>query len=254
MKNIFYFILIFVSIKNTFSQNIDSVKLYNNKAIFYYKQKNYEKALEYYHKIEKMHGISSALYYNIGNCYFRLKNISKAILYYERALKIDPNDEYIKHNLQLANAYVTDKINEIAQPFYKQWFMSLIHLFGPDTWAILSIITFSICLVSIYLIFVSNKIYIIQTSKVILIICAFLFTTCIVSSYARYKEITSKKTAIITSDVVEIKSSPDEKSTVLFVLHEGTKLFITNEYEDWYEIKIADGNSGWIKKEHIEII
>jgi SH3-like domain-containing protein len=55
-------------------------------------------------------------------------------------------------------------------------------------------------------------------------------------------------------DTVEIKSSPDENSTSLFVLHEGTKVYIKETFEDWAEIKIADGNTGWIKIKSIERI
>ena len=53
---------------------------------------------------------------------------------------------------------------------------------------------------------------------------------------------------------VTIRSSPDENGTELFVIHEGTKVWVTDEVGEWLKIKIADGNNGWLKKVDIEAI
>ncbi|GAG49685.1 unnamed protein product, partial [marine sediment metagenome] len=57
--------------------------------------------------------------------------------------------------------------------------------------------------------------------------------------------------AIIISPSVTIKSSPDESGTELFQLHEGTRITITDDLADWREIRIDDGNVGWLKEEDI---
>ena len=41
-------------------------------------------------------------------------------------------------------------------------------------------------------------------------------------------------------------SAPSEKSTKLFTLHIGTKLKINDQIGDWVNIKIANGNKGWV--------
>ena len=43
-----------------------------------------------------------------------------------------------------------------------------------------------------------------------------------------------------------IKSDPSLKSETSFILHEGTKVQIIAEDEDWYRILLADGKDGWI--------
>jgi len=53
---------------------------------------------------------------------------------------------------------------------------------------------------------------------------------------------------------VTIKSSPDEKSIDLFVLHEGTKVRILDNIGNWYEIRIANGSVGWLPVSSIEKI
>jgi SH3-like domain-containing protein len=54
--------------------------------------------------------------------------------------------------------------------------------------------------------------------------------------------------------VVAVKSSPSDSGKDLFVLHGGTKVKVIDSVGDWYEIRIADGNMGWILKETMEKI
>jgi SH3-like domain-containing protein len=60
--------------------------------------------------------------------------------------------------------------------------------------------------------------------------------------------------AIIMTASSYVKSSPDEKGNDQFILHEGTKVEVLDEFSDWKKIKIANGTVGWIKSKDIEII
>ena len=54
---------------------------------------------------------------------------------------------------------------------------------------------------------------------------------------------------------VTVKSTPNESGTDLFVLHEGTKVTIKdNTMKNWKEIKLEDGNVGWVQTKDLEII
>ena len=54
---------------------------------------------------------------------------------------------------------------------------------------------------------------------------------------------------------VTAKSSPSVNSVDLFVLHEGTKVIITDgSMKGWKEIRIADGKEGWIETTKLEEI
>ena len=64
-----------------------------------------------------------------------------------------------------------------------------------------------------------------------------------------YHTLTRQKEAIIFSPSLTVKSSPDDNSTDLFVLHEGTKVSITDKVGQWREVKIANGSVGWVKAE-----
>ena len=53
--------------------------------------------------------------------------------------------------------------------------------------------------------------------------------------------------AIVMSPTVTVKSSPNEASIDLFVLHEGTKVTLLDEADGWNKIKIANGSVGWLQ-------
>lgn len=55
------------------------------------------------------------------------------------------------------------------------------------------------------------------------------------------REAIDRTSAVVLRDAVAVKSSPDQNSTDLFILHEGTKVEISDRLNGWCEITIADG-------------
>jgi SH3-like domain-containing protein len=52
-----------------------------------------------------------------------------------------------------------------------------------------------------------------------------------------------------------VKSTPAAQGTDLFILHEGTKVNITDgSMRQWKRIRVADGKEGWVETSQIEII
>lgn len=79
-----------------------------------YQKRNYEEALKTYQEaIQKSDDIKLQAqgYYNIGNTLYRLNKWPESILAYQQALKLNPNDEDAKYNLE----YVRAKLKENAQ-------------------------------------------------------------------------------------------------------------------------------------------
>lgn len=232
----------------------DNLKLLSDSAISLYKNKKYDKALELFLKIYENGFVSANLLYNIGNTYFRLNNLGKAILFYERAKRLNPNDNDIIYNLNFANALIIDKIEKTSRPFYEEWFKVLAQFFSSNTWILFSIFSFIILLTFIYIFLISYNYILNLLSKILISISILVFIISLSSSYYMFKQCTRKDEAIIIPGKVDVFSSPDMNSTILFELHEGTKVLIINKYENWYEIKIPDGNTGWIISENVEII
>ena len=60
--------------------------------------------------------------------------------------------------------------------------------------------------------------------------------------------------AIVMPQAITVKSSPEMQSTDKLILHEGTKLTVTDSLAGWYKIIIADGTTGWCQSADVEKI
>ena len=219
-----------------------------------YTAAQYDSAVKLYETILSKGYESAELYYNLGNAYYKAGNIPKAILNYERARLLKPNDEEINFNLQLAQTMVVDKINVLPEFFLKRWWRSFSYWFSSNVWAVISLICFVIMLigVAVYL-FIATSVL----KKISFFLSVLLLAMSLVSlshSLSLKKERTAHNTAIVMSPTVTVRSAPDENSTELFVIHEGTKVWIIDQVGDWLRIKIADGNNGWLKLLEVEKI
>ncbi|MFO8234373.1 MAG: SH3 domain-containing protein [Bacteroidales bacterium] len=220
----------------------------------YYDQGKYAKSIEVYEQILSQGKESVAVYYNLGNAYYSTYQIAPAILNYERAKLRAPNDEDIQYNLTLAREQVTDKIEEIPPFFMVRWYNNFVDLFSSDGWALMSMTTFVIFLV-LFSVYLYTRSYSWKKSSFwIALLALFLSVGTFAFSYQQKQEVIDSNQAIVFSPKVTVRSSPSVSGTELFVIHEGTKVYIEDEMEQWYEIKLADGSKGWIKSEHIEVI
>ena len=68
-------------------------------------------------------------------------------------------------------------------------------------------------------------------------------------------ELINRTGAIVMSPSLTVKSTPNESGTDLFVLHEGTKVYVEDDsMREWKEIRLEDGKKGWVQTSTIEII
>jgi tetratricopeptide (TPR) repeat protein len=249
MKKIIYTILAILFTTTVFAQ----AELLQ-KANDAYTKQQYKQAIEDYNQILKTNLESPEVYFNLGNAYYKTGQYTLAILNYERAKLLAPDDEDITFNLQVANQKVVDSIQELPGLFVVRWWNSIINSQTTDTWAIFSIISFIAFLVMLGFYFFA------KTSDVRRITfwtgCFLIVFTIFTWSFAAKQKsrMVNHAYAIVMQPTVTVKSSPDAGGTNLFVVHEGLKVRITDKLGDWVEIRLADGNKGWLLLETIERI
>lgn len=255
MKKIIFLVL--TTILTITSQSIfaqDNNKSVIDSANLYYSEAKYEKAIELYNSVID-NGLDSAeLYYNIGNAYFKNNDIAYAILYFEKAKKLQPNNDDINFNLEVANSRISDKIEEIPELFYKKWWKSLTNLYSVDTWAKISIFAISFFFVFALIYFLSKKVPLRKFSFYSGIILIIIFIISINVSLKKHKSSIKQNEGIIFTPSITVKSSPNKNSVDLFLVHEGTKIKVIDKLGEWFEIKIANGSEGWLKKNHLKMI
>jgi len=254
MKRILYIALVLAPVSlfgMVTVQNTDSLCTLANK---FYTEGKYSEAITNYEAIIALGKMSAELYYNLGNAYFKLNDIAHAILYFERAYLLNPSDDDIAFNLDLARAYTTDKIEAIPDFFVVKWFMSISNIFSSNAWAFLAISFFVLTLLLLVIYQFSGKYLIKKNAFISSWIALLLFIVSLSFSISQKNRIINSNHAIITTSAISVKSSPSDNSNDLFILHAGTKIETLRNVGEWCEIRIADGNKGWVPKSAFERI
>lgn len=242
-KIIIVLIVSFISISVNAQDNDDQLW---EKANAYYTTEDYQQAISFYEQILETGKESAKLYFNLGNAYYKTGDINMALLNFERAKLLAPNNQDIDFNIKLANQFVVTSIEPLPLPFFLRWRTSVINMYSSDTWSYISIVAFIFFLILIGL-FIFSRIVAVRrisflTGIIILIFSGFTFSF----AAKQKKKIVERKHAIVFCPRVTVKSSPSQTGTDLFLIYEGLKVQITDSINTWKEIKLADGNEGWL--------
>ena len=214
----------------------------------------YQQAIKDYEMLLKQ-GASADLYYNLGNAYYRSENITRAVLNYERALLLSPGDRDVRFNLQIARAKTIDKIVPESEMFFFTWYRSLVNLMSVDAWAWTALIALALLIVLLLVYLFSERIWLRKIGFFGGFVLLILFALSNLFAWQQKQDLLFRKGAIVISPSVTVKSTPAKNGTDLFILHEGTKVSITDgTMKGWMGIRIADGKEGWIESNMIEEI
>ena len=219
-----------------------------------YVRGQYQQAIKDYESLLKQ-GASADLYYNLGNAYYRSENITRAVLNYERALLLSPGDRDIRFNLQIARSKTIDKIVPESEMFFFTWYRSLVNLMSVDAWAWTALVSLALVIVLLLIYLFSDRIWLRKIGFFGGFVLLVLFALSNVFAWQQKQDLLYRKGAIVVSPSVTVKSTPAKNGTDLFILHEGTKVSITDgSMKGWTGIRIADGKEGWIESDMIEEI
>lgn len=220
-----------------------------SEGVEFYVSGDFEAAIDSWEKLVISGFTSHDLYYNIGNAMFKNGNIPGAILYYEKALLLRPFNEDISYNLEIARSYITDDFETIPELFLIRWYKMLSLLFHSNTWAVVSLLIFVLSLGLILVYLLSLRIRLKKLSFVGGLLMLFISFFSLSLAYQNTTLSQRKQSAIVFAPAVTGKSSPDISGTDLFLIHEGTKVQIEDELGGWYEVRLTDGNVGWVPSE-----
>ena len=219
-----------------------------------YAKGEYPQAVQDYQQILNEGYQSAVVYYNTGNAYYKMDDMPSAILYYEKAHKLAPNDEATSINIQLANLKIADKIEAQQEFFVNRWWHNFILVLPAGKLAGLSTIFF-IAGFGLLIWYLFTGSYLIKKAAfftgVVIILAGIIF------SFMANRQLSyfdGHHQAIVFSSSVIVKGSPDLNGKPLFVIHGGLKVSITQTNQNWIEIQLPNGNSGWITVDNVKDI
>jgi len=79
------------------------------------------------------------------------------------------------------------------------------------------------------------------------ILCFILFISSMVLGFSALRNKQQISFAIITTRETKIFEEPNASSNSKFSLHDGTKVAVLDSNDDWTNIKLENGNEGWVK-------
>jgi len=249
-RHIFAIILLIVFSSAVSGQNDELFK----KGIDSYNEGQYSQAISYYESILKNKEHSAALYFNLGNCYYKMNRIAPSIYYYEKALLLDPNDPDIQNNLAFARQMTLDAIEEIPETGLAKAYKGSAGALSYEQWGVLSIIF--VCMgilayIVYFLVRFSTYKRIALVTSLVLMILGFVF---VAFAYIGQQDYRNDQPAIIFADAITVRSEPNRRSEPVFELHEGTKVQVLDELEDWNKIQLANGQEGWLPQTEIRLL
>jgi len=211
-----------------------------------FKADDFEKSIELYQAILALNLESWEVHFNLGNAYYKSGNTARAILHYEKAKKLNPDQEDLLVNLEMANLKTVDKVESKPELVISTYWDTLLNTFTIDEWAENSIImSFTALFLMILFLFTRGLLKKITffTSLFVGLISVLFF----VLGHQQKSLQTNQKYAIVFSPSVTVKSAPEDDGTKIFVIHEGTKLKVIKDEGDWSQISLMNGTKGWVK-------
>ncbi len=219
-----------------------------------YNNGEYDRAIVYYDSILAQGIHAAALYYNLGNAHYKRNAIAPSILNYERALLLDPTNKDVRNNLAFAQNMTLDRFVPLPESDIKQMSTKLLSMTDVRGWSIVAIVSCWLAALFFFLFVKSSRSLVKRvffTAFVLLVLGVVLSI-----SLAMYQKNMQQNTypAIVFIQTETFRSEPNLRAEVLLTLHEGTKVYVLENLEDWVKIRLINGAVGWIPQSSIRYI
>lgn len=219
-----------------------------------YNQGDYERAIVYYDSINSMGVHAVELYFNLGNAFYKQNAIASSILNYEKALLLDANNTQVLNNLAFAQNMTLDRFSPLPESDLKKATDRLLFLTSVRGWSI-AVVGFIWLTALLFFLYMKSG----RSGTKRLFFSGFLLTALaalLSLSFALQQKKMSEATqpAIVFAQEEDFRAEPNLRAEVLLNIHEGTKVFVQEEVEDWVKIKLKNGAIGWIPQSSIQYV
>jgi len=190
---------------------------------------------------------SAELYLNLANSYYRLNQVGESIFYFEKAKQLNPTDDDINVNSNFAQNMAIDAVEVLPKSQITQLREKTIDLFSQDAWAYF-IILLAWFLVFFWGLYLWNKVPVIKrTFFIFSLVLGLLLMGSLSIAVIKSSKTADTTYGILFNKKIEVWAEPNSRAEVLFLLHQGTKVQMLDQLQEWRKIRIANGSEGWIK-------
>lgn len=196
----------------------------------------------------------SAVYYNLGNCYLHEGDIGHSIKNYLFAEQISPRDPDIQANLSLARSLVVQKV-EAPVP---NWFVGMIVRLQKSV----TLQEMSIGLILFYLMMlVFGLLGYFSSSRRLKrrfirfsVLSGVVMLIGVLGLSMRIYEREYQEWAVATGSEVPARTGPGDHFTEVYRQQPGYEMRVIRHQSGWAEVRLANGFTGWIPEQSIELL
>lgn len=221
------------------------------KALNAYKAKDYKQSVEIFEKLIKVDSLNPTLHYNLGTAYLREQKTGLSIYHLEKSLKLQPNYEAARINLNFAEKLKTNITKGNLPIPQQQMLYSVFNFLKPNTWAYLAIglMVGSVVLLIGYRL-TTNTAF----KKALFIVGIFSLFMSVGSYFISKNQSTfllKNNYVIINNKDTSLLNEPRSASKITTTLVEGEKGFIKEQTNQWVKIQLQNDTIGWVHKNNV---
>lgn len=211
----------------------------------------FDEAAAAYEKIVAYRVLDPRVLYNLGNAYFKQGRLGPAILQYERALRLEPTDREIQDNLELARGQIRDRVAETDMQYPIRLAQSVVDAVPPNALSWLFLLAYVVT-AGLLGTLVMSRSWVTRRLLGYGALLIGLVTVALGGGLAYKMHVASSAVAIVMQDKLDVRSGPGDENTVLFTVHEGTRMELRNRLDPWAQVSLPNGLSGWVPVSAIE--
>lgn len=212
-----------------------------------YEQKKYDQARDLYESVVRFGIRNGYVFYNLGNCCFAQGDVGRAVLNYERAQRLIPRYQDLQVNHKRALELLED---EEFQKFQEGLAPTVLR--GVYRTMTLNELTL---LIGIMLVGAAGIIEVrwlwkkpsfLTLSNYLLSFVAVVVIILGATAYFRLRNEVLREQAVVVAPEVDVRSGPGEDQGVVFTVHPGTMVQVHRRRENWVQVSLPNGYSGWV--------
>lgn len=212
-------------------------------AVALYQKGNFGEAAGEFARYAAAGSESAAVYYNLGNSWLKAGDLGKAVWAYERAYLLDPRDEDIRFNRSLAKAAAGEPPVQdagILGPVQRL----LDYVRTSEIELALQILTVLLALWMLAFAYARSWRALFGTLFWITVLVSTLVWG---AAWLRWNDV-RYPAAVVQEKEVFVRYGPAESNSRARQLKAGASLRIEKQSGDWYLVRLAGGQAGWIPK------
>lgn len=213
-----------------------------------YQQQDYAAAKANWKAVLEQGQTAPELLYSLGNTAYQLQQWPEAVLWYERALKAGFAEEELLQNLELARLQLADQVQAAPELEVVRWSRGIIRSQTSRQWGYWALASLWFAAGLLLFAWLLQRRF--RTRPLVIAAGVFvalsLFTLFL--GWQEYQIETTDQWALIWKPAVTVKSAPDEAAPNAFQVHQGLKVATTDQVQEWVQVVLPDGKTGWVQQ------